>query len=111
MADTGTVTVSTGARLHFGFANLSPAHERLYGSVGVALEDPRVTVSASRASSISCPDELDSHVRRAVARLDVPGAHVAAVETLPRHVGLGSGTATALAVFAAVARAYGRDPG
>ncbi|ERH14109.1 MAG: hypothetical protein J07HB67_00071 [halophilic archaeon J07HB67] len=31
------VRVTTGGRLHFGFGNLSLAHERLYGACGVAV--------------------------------------------------------------------------
>ena len=41
-------TVETGARLHFGFQNLSLAHERLYGGIGVALAEPRLIVEAQR---------------------------------------------------------------
>ncbi|GAB7094599.1 beta-ribofuranosylaminobenzene 5'-phosphate synthase [Halolamina litorea] len=105
------VTVSVGARLHFGFTNLSLAHERLYGSLGVALERPRVTVTARPAETVACSyDPARPAVARIVDLLDVPGASVSVEETLPRHVGLGSGTQTALATLSAVARAYDRDP-
>lgn len=131
------VRVETGARLHFGFQNLSLARERLYGGVGVALTEPRVVVEAERAddtrvghddtrlehddtrlehddarggrgSVVDASASLSALVDRVVEVLGVPGAHVRAVETLPRHVGLGSGTQHALAVYAAVARAYDR---
>lgn len=105
------VTVSAGGRLHFGFANLSLAHERLYGGVGVAITEPRVTVSAEPAEDVVCPDPLvREYVERAVELLAIPGADVTVESTLPRHVGLGSGTATALATLSAVARAHGREP-
>ncbi|MFC4447725.1 beta-ribofuranosylaminobenzene 5'-phosphate synthase family protein [Halorussus aquaticus] len=103
--------VSAGARLHFGFQNLALAHERLYGSLGVALDSPRVVVTADPAETVRCDHETArGHARRAVELLDVPGADVTVERTLPRHVGLGSGTQLALAVLAAVARAYDRDP-
>ncbi|GGM59534.1 beta-ribofuranosylaminobenzene 5'-phosphate synthase [Halarchaeum rubridurum] len=105
-----SASVSAGARLHLGFTNLSAERERLYGSLGVALAEPRVTVTATPAETVDCPSVVDDYVRRAVAHLDVPGARVTLDETLPRHVGLGSGTATALATAAAVARAYDRRP-
>ncbi|WP_115864854.1 beta-ribofuranosylaminobenzene 5'-phosphate synthase family protein [Halorussus litoreus] len=109
--------VAVGARLHFGFQNLSLAHERLYGSLGVALDEPRVVVTAESAARVHCePDPSSEHAaaeeytRRAVDLLDVPGVHVTVERTLPRHVGLGSGTQLALTVLAAVARAHDREP-
>mgnify|MGYP000551383009 CR=1 FL=1 len=102
-------TVTTAARLHFGFQNLSLAHERLYGGVGLALDEPRLAVSAERADEIRCDDAAaESYVRRVVDALDVPGAAVTIEERFPRHVGLGSGTQLALATLVAVVRAYDR---
>jgi len=64
-------TVTTAARLHFGFQNLALAHERLYGGVGVALETPTLVLRASPDTEIRCEDEAASpYVRRAVEALD-----------------------------------------
>ncbi|MGM0388752.1 MAG: beta-ribofuranosylaminobenzene 5'-phosphate synthase family protein [Natrinema limicola] len=105
-----TATVSVGARLHVGFQNLSLARERLYGGIGVALEEPRVTITAEPATDIRTDDELVSrYARRAVDVLSVPGVAVTLEESLPRHVGLGSGTQLALAVLTATAQAHGLE--
>ncbi|MDT3434885.1 beta-ribofuranosylaminobenzene 5'-phosphate synthase family protein [Haloarcula sp. 1CSR25-25] len=102
-------TVTTAARLHFGFQNLSLAHERLYGGVGLALDEPRLTVEATRAATVKCDDAAtEPYVRRVVDALDVPGAAVSVEERFPRHVGLGSGTQLSLATLIAVVRAYDR---
>jgi len=45
--------VSAGARLHFGFCNLSLSHERLYGALGLGLAEPRVVVDAEPDSEIT----------------------------------------------------------
>jgi beta-ribofuranosylaminobenzene 5'-phosphate synthase len=104
--------VTTGGRIHFGFSNLALAHARLYGALGVALDAPRVQVTAAPAESVRCDDgDARGYVRRAVDLLDVPGARVTVADALPRHVGLGSGTQLALATLAAVARAHGLAPG
>jgi beta-ribofuranosylaminobenzene 5'-phosphate synthase len=108
-------TVSAAARLHVGFENLSLAHDRLYGGIGIGLETPRTVVSASPADSVRVEGATDrtaveQFVRRSVRRLSVSGAHVTVDEEFPRHVGLGSGTQLALSVYAAVARAYGKTP-
>ncbi|MFC6955512.1 beta-ribofuranosylaminobenzene 5'-phosphate synthase family protein [Halorubellus litoreus] len=121
------VTVSAGARLHFGFQNLSLAHDRLYGGVGVGLAEPRVAVTAVLADAVSVDAAADAmpavggdeladleavrrYADRAVDALDVPGAHLTVERALPRHVGLGSGTQLALATYAAVARANDVEP-
>ena len=106
-----TVRVESGGRLHFGFLNLSLSHDRLYGSLGVALDQPCVVVEAARADSVSCDhDRADPVVERVCELLGVPGATVDVREELPVHVGLGSGTQLALSVLTAVAEAYDRDP-
>ncbi|WP_226006799.1 beta-ribofuranosylaminobenzene 5'-phosphate synthase family protein [Natrinema salinisoli] len=104
-------TVSAGARLHVGFQNLSLARERLYGGIGVGLAEPRVTVTAEPAASVEADDPLvRTYASRAVEVLDVSGVAVTLEESLPRHVGLGSGTQLALAVLTATARAHGIEP-
>lgn len=100
------VRVSTGARLHIGFQNLSLARERLYGGVGVAIEEPRVVIEADPAETLDADAAIHSAAQRAVSLLDVPGVRVRLVEGLPRHVGLGSGTQHALSTLTAVAAAH-----
>jgi len=78
--------------------------------VGLALDEPRVVVEATRAEGVDADPELRESTRTACDLLGVPGARVRLVEGLPRHVGLGSGTQHALAALAAVARAYDREP-
>ncbi|AFO56486.1 beta-ribofuranosylaminobenzene 5'-phosphate synthase family protein [Natrinema sp. J7-2] len=106
-----TATVSTGARLHVGFQNLSLARERLYGGIGIGLAEPRVTVTAEPAASVAAADPLiRDYANRAVDVLAVSGVTITLEESLPRHVGLGSGTQLALAVLTATARAHGLEP-
>ncbi len=107
------VRVTTGARLHFGFTGLSLAHDRLYGGLGLTLDEPRLSVVARPAETVDCDDSrARGYAERAVALLGLSGVAVDVERELPAHVGLGSGTATALAVLAATARAHGEavDP-
>lgn len=102
---------TVGARLHFGFANLSLARARLYGGFGVALREPRVVVEAEPASTVRADGPITAETaRRTADLLGVPGAAVAVEERIPRHVGFGSGTQLALATYTAIARAHGREP-
>lgn len=101
--------VVAGARVHFGFHNLSLTHSRLYGGLGAALRSPRVVVDATPADTVDAPSAVETATRRSVDFLGVDGATVSLEESIPRHVGLGSGTQHALATHAAIASAYGRD--
>ena len=119
---------SAGARLHFGFCNLSLSHERLYGALGLGLAEPRVVVDAEPADRVSvvversgsapAGDERESTLARdsreyatiATELLGVDGATVVVRESLPRHAGLGSGTQLAAATLAAVAAAHDEPP-
>ena len=113
------VRVVAGARLHFGFANLSLSHERLYGAVGVAIDEPTVEVLAEPSSTIgveirtgetgSLRADVVEYAERACEILDVSGASIAVRSSIPRHAGLGSGTQIALATLAGVARAHDRE--
>jgi beta-ribofuranosylaminobenzene 5'-phosphate synthase len=110
-------TAAVGARLHVGFSNLSLAHERLYGGVGLALAEPSVRLVATPAERVTCSADDGSvatttvreYATTACELLGVSGAELRVESALPRHAGLGSGTATALATLAAVARAHGRE--
>ncbi|MES3517958.1 MAG: GHMP kinase [Natronomonas sp.] len=105
------VQVTTGARLHAGFCNLSLTGERLYGGVGTALSEPQITVVAEPAAEITPAEApVERYAERACEILGVEGADVQLETTFPRHVGLGSGTQLALAVLSAVAASYDQSP-
>jgi len=105
--------VAVGGRLHFGFGNLSLEHGRLYGALGeprtVVTAEPAAepTVEAAPGVEGATADAAREYARRAAERLG-DGATVRVERALPRHAGLGSGTALALSVLRAVAGANGR---
>lgn len=117
------VRVHASGRLHFGFLNLSLAHERLYGGLGLALQAPTTVVTARSADGVTVTVDEDSnstsedirevaaeYARLAVDVLAVSGATITIEESLPRHAGLGSGTQLALATYGAVACAHDFTP-
>jgi beta-ribofuranosylaminobenzene 5'-phosphate synthase len=78
--------------------------------MGAALAGPRAVVEAEPAEALVAPDPVATAAERALETLAVDGARVALRESLPRHVGLGSGTQHALATYVAIAAAHGIDP-
>ncbi len=103
------VTVKTISRLHFGFLDLQGDLGRSYGSIGVALENPRTVVTATKAERLIIETKekkkISSLVRKFSGHYQVqPTVRIRLLESIPEHSGLGSGTQLALAVTTALAR-------
>ncbi len=107
------VAVEAPARLHFGFLDLHGGLGRRFGSIGLAIDAPSLSLTAEPASEpvAEGPEarRVLGYIRAAAGHLDVaPGMRVRVAEAIPPHAGFGSGTQLALAVAAALARLNGR---
>ncbi len=108
--------VSTAARLHLGLLDMNGDLGRLYGSMGVAIDRPGLLLEATHTPgaraelAVEGPEaeRITTYARRFLACYPLPGAlRLRLRETIPPHVGLGSGTQLALAVGTALARLGG----
>lgn len=107
------VRVRAPARLHFGFLDLHGGLGRRFGSIGLALDDPAIVLTARRAPTLTVTgpeaERARAYALAAAGHLGIDGlAEVRIAETLPAHAGFGSGTQLALSVAAALARLAGR---
>ncbi len=108
------VTVTAHARLHFGFIDPDGALGRMFGSIGLAIDKPTVTIEATPADRLVAAGYERSRVlllaRRFLSHYKLrQGARLSVKATIPAHVGLGSGTQLALGVASALARLYSID--
>ena len=108
------IMVKAPARLHFGFIDLDGSMGRIFGSIGLAVDEPRIILEAAAAKSLSVSgDESDRALalaRRFLRHYDIrQGVHLTIKEAIPAHVGLGSGTQLALAIAAALSRVFSID--
>jgi beta-ribofuranosylaminobenzene 5'-phosphate synthase len=109
------VEVAARARLHFGFLDLSGSGERRFGGIGLSISRPRVLMKLeSRAGSLEVTGAQAGRIGRLAERFYEAaglrrGATIRVEEAIPEHVGLGSGTQTALALAAGLARLHGVD--
>ena len=99
------VMVTVPARLHLGFLDLSHAPARRFGGLGLAISGPRtqITITRARSPEVKGPDSarVSRHVAQMRDHLGLGAAHAVAInEVVEAHIGLGSGTAIALAVAA-----------
>ena len=110
-----TVRVEAPARLHMGMLDVAGGHTRRFGGLGVAVSRPAAVVEASPSDDVRV-EGPDAGRALAVARRSreelglAGGARIRVLETIPAHVGLGSGTKLALAVTAALATLAGQTP-
>ena len=111
------VFVKSPARLHLGIIDLSGALGRRYGSIGVAIDEPFVEVHAKKTIGVSAechegvafsPAEIVDYAKRVINHFRIRGGVKINVDKgIPRHVGLGSTTQTALSIGGAITRLYG----
>jgi beta-RFAP synthase len=114
--------VTAHARLHFGFLDLSEeAGGRRFGGLGMALTSPRLVLRLEPAPGLSVVGPRGARHDPQAARIEAvaervhrvleikPHARMVIEETIPEHVGLGSGTQTALAIATLIARQHRID--
>ena len=109
------VVVEAPARLHLGLIDLHGGLGRVDGGIGVTLMAPTLTLEAERSGTLTVSGggegvqaRVGDAARRVLDHLRVQsGAAIEIRRSIPRHVGLGSGTQAALAAGAAVSRLYG----
>lgn len=107
-----SVTVTVPARLHLGFLDLNGGLGRRFGSIGLAINGLKTSITFNAASQLRVTGPENERVRgymQVMQRaLDIENTcHVRIDEVVPAHAGLGSGTQIALAVAAGVRRYHG----
>ncbi len=106
------VSVTTTARLHFGFLDPSGRGPKPFGSFGLAIDRPVTRLTLRRANSLKVSGEEAERAAHYLTRLaeayDLPNSYTLNVdESIPPHSGLGSGTQLALAVGTALSTLEG----
>lgn len=108
--------VKTSARLHLGQLDLNGSMGRLFGGIGLAVDQPYLEIIAQPEKDlyIEGPEEEWDRVL-AIAQhyclhYGLPGAKIRITSSFPAHSGLGSGTQLSLAIGLALTRIYGLHP-
>jgi len=106
------IKVKAFARLHLGLLDHNGQQGRLYGSIGLSVNQPRLILRAAKADGLHVDgaerDRITAYAQRFIERYGVPkGARLSLAENIPAHVGLGSGTQLGLAVGRALAQMAG----
>ncbi len=111
------VEISAPSRLHFGLLSFGPGHERQFGGAGIMIEGPRtaIRVTPDRDFVVQygplarrIAETAQKWSRRRLRRR-LPLVRIDLLSSVPRHVGLGSGTQLALALATALDLAHGLE--
>jgi beta-RFAP synthase len=102
-----SVSVTTAARLHFGFLDPSGRGTQPFGSFGLSIDRPVTRLTLRRANSLRITGEEAERAALYLAQLAesyglTTGYALNVDEAIPPHSGLGSGTQLALAVGTAL---------
>jgi beta-RFAP synthase len=105
------VYIKTPARLHLGLIDLNGDLGRIFGGIGVAINHPNVILEAEKAKELAVSGEKSELTQKLATHfLEAYGLKekiaIDVKETIPEHIGLGSGTQLALAVATSISRLF-----
>lgn len=106
------VYIKTPARLHLGLIDLNGDLGRMFGGLGVAINNPNTIIHAQTSSGLSVTGKETKLATVCVNRFfqTYPvksNVHLHIEQAIPAHTGLGSGTQFALAIATALAKITG----
>ena len=106
------IHVKTPARLHLGLIDLNGGLGRVFGGLGVGIDQPNVVLEAQPSEKL-CAIGLETDLVESLARRFLDAYHLKGrfasfnvKQIIPMHVGLGSGTQLALAVATAIVKLF-----
>ncbi|MGP8328983.1 MAG: beta-ribofuranosylaminobenzene 5'-phosphate synthase [Methanosarcinaceae archaeon] len=104
------IKITSPSRLHLTLIDLNAEIGRVDGGVGITLDSPHMRISAENADSIEVIGKSYFADRMRIAAEavmpDSRGIRITIKEDVPDHVGLGSGTQSALCAATAVNELY-----
>jgi beta-ribofuranosylaminobenzene 5'-phosphate synthase len=111
--------VETPSRIHISLIDMNASLGRVDGSVGLALEEPKIRVRIEEekgARGVVSEGSLRERAKEAATKVLQAlglegGIRITVEEAYPQHIGLGSGTQIALAAGMGAARLRGADLG
>tara|TARA_B100002003_G_C14156567_1_gene556991 strand:- start:4127 stop:5062 length:936 start_codon:yes stop_codon:yes gene_type:complete len=109
------IDITTPSRIHITLLDLNASIGRIDGGIGLALESPRIQMSASKGKKINVNGPMKERIAVAARKVlnhigETEGIDIRIDEAFPQHIGLGSGTQISLATGMAVSKIYKKMP-
>jgi beta-RFAP synthase len=105
------IQIKTPSRLHLGFLDLRGDFGRKYGSVGVAIKKPNFFIEAEISNSLKVEgrrrEEALEYAKHFLKKFNLEeNIRIKVIESIPKHIGLGSGTQLALGIGFAISKLF-----
>ncbi|NIM44103.1 MAG: kinase [Nitrososphaeria archaeon] len=105
------ISIKTPSRLHLGIIDPTGVSGRVFGSVGVSINQPNVALETSPHEKLITSGPRARRVKILAEKFlkqygIESGAKIHITEMIPEHVGLGSGTQLSLAVAMSLAKLF-----
>ena len=104
------IRITSPSRLHLSLIDLNAEIGRVDGGLGITLDYPGMNLTAKKSDDISVTgdSELTERIKRSAKSVlpDGQGINIHIEDDIPSHVGLGSGTQSALSAAFAVNEVY-----
>ena len=115
--DQRRVIVETPSRIHVGLIDMNGGSGRVDGGIGITLDDPGILIEAGHAAGIEVSggdpvvrERIRTTATDVLAALGAgSGVSVVVRSSYASHIGLGSGSQTALATARAICELYGKS--
>lgn len=105
--------ITTGSRIHMGLIDLNGFIGRIDGGLGLAITEPGVEIEFEHSQQLIVEGPQSNLAKKAAQAIlkeyDLDPVRLDIQDTIPRHVGLGSGTQIALASAKSLAIANGLE--
>jgi beta-ribofuranosylaminobenzene 5'-phosphate synthase len=106
------IYVKTPARLHLGLIDLNGDLGRVFGGIGVAIDNPNVILEAEKSQLLKVKGEGAELTQKLASQFLVAygikeKVAIDVKRVIPEHIGLGSKTQLALAIATSISRLYG----
>ena len=105
------VKVKTPSRLHLGIIDVNGELGRMYGSLGLAIKQPNAILQISESADMLVEGEEQERVKQTAGKILKhfrinKTCQIKVLQTIPSHVGLGSGTQLELAIALGLAKLF-----
>ena len=110
-----SVTVITPSRVHIALIDLNGSLGRVDGGIGLSLANPgfRISAQCSHKSEVVGPEETVQRAGEVLELLqkktDAGNVRIEIEESIPAHIGLGSGTQLSLGIAQAICKLHDMD--
>ena len=103
--------INSPSRIHLGFLELNPESDRIFGSLGLTISNFKTSIKIDKSQHFKVKakneNKIFSIVNKFQKHYSLKPCKISILETIPEHIGLGSGTQLSLNIGYALSKFSG----